>query len=600
MKQFIIAACLALACAAIPASAADVGGPGDAGIYTTTLANGLQVVAIEDHTAPVVETAMWYRFGSLDEVPGKTGLAHALEHMMFRGTKNVSAGGLDDIVARLGAQMNGETTYDYTQFYLVMPADKLDVALYVESDRLAHALIAQSGWQIERGAVLNELEGDEGSPIFNLLSHVRAAAYPGQPNGRTPTGLIADVRAAKASDIAWYYHRWYAPNNATLVVAGDIDHAAVFAKAQRYFGSIARKNLPAKPQTDPIPVSHTVTVESDLPFPFTIVDLAYAVPGDTEAGEPEISTLDALVGNQLSPFYQALVQSNVALAVETQEDTQLKGGLFHVFIVLNPGHTTTEAQQIFQSTMDNVLASGYNSDLVAAAKNLEIADRLYAADSVTSLADLAGYTYGIVRERLSDEDARIAAITPQSLLAVTKKYLSRPTVIGLLTTDAQPQRQSSNKSSAAISDDFSKRVPSGPIVMPAAIRAAIATPTTSRSKLDPVAFTLPNGIRVIVQEKRDRKTFTLQGSIASSPAFVPAGKEGLSRLASSVANYGSANYPFTQRRRAIDMMGAVVNNGAKFGARGQARDFSTIVKILADGEVHPSFSEPWLSLEREQ
>jgi len=518
---------------------------------------------------------------------------------MFRGTSNVSAGGLDDIVARLGAQMNGQTTYDYTQFYFVMPSDKLDVALYVESDRLAHALIAQSGWQIERGAVLNEIEGDDSSPIFNLLSHVRAAAYPGQANGRTPTGKIPDVRAATAADIANYYREWYAPNNASLVVAGDVDHREVFAKAEKYFGSIARKTLPSHQAGDPTPVSHTVTVESDLPFPFAIVDLAYAVPGDTEAGEPEVSTLAALIPNQLSPFYQALVQSNVALALNAEEDTQLRGGLFHVFIVLNPGHTSDEAQTIFQSTMDNVLASGYNPDLVTAAKSQTIAERLFSGDSVGGIGDLAGYTYGIVNERISDEDARLTAITPQSMLQITKTYLKSPTVIGHLNTNAQ-QRPNSDKSSAAISDDFSKRVPSGPIVVPAAIRAAVETPTTARSKLNPVAFTLPNGIRVIVQEKHDRSTFALSGEIASSAAFVPPGKEGLARLASSVADYGSDNFPFSLRRKTIDMMGAQLQNGASFGARGLSSDFPTIVKILADGEMHPSFAEPWLSLTRDQ
>src|SRR5581483_5397745 len=135
----------------------------------TKLSNGLQIIVVEDHAAPVVQVATWYRFGSLYETPGKTGLAHALEHMTFRGTTNVSAGGLTDIVARLGAEMNGGTDYDYTQFYFTMPSDKLDVALYLESERMQHALIAQSGWNIERGAVLSEIENDESSPFYNLL-----------------------------------------------------------------------------------------------------------------------------------------------------------------------------------------------------------------------------------------------------------------------------------------------------------------------------------------------------------------------------------------------------------------------------------------------
>jgi zinc protease len=601
VKQFVILiACVLVALAGSSARAQQTGGPGDAGIYTTTLKNGLRVVVVEDHAAPVVQTAVWYHFGSLDETTGKTGLAHALEHMMFRGTTDLSAGGLDDIVARLGAQMNGETTYDYTQFYLTMPSDKVDVGLAIESDRMHKAALRQADWNVERGAVLNELQGDEGSPFFVLLQKVRAAAYPDQANGRTPTGYIPDVEHASAADIAKYYHEWYAPNNATLVVAGDVNHEVIFGKAEHYFGAIPRKTLPKRTEVHPTAVAHTVTVTSDLPFPFAVVDLAYAVPGDTEPGEPAIDALGTLIENQLSPFYAALVQSNIALAVQTDEDTQLKGGLLHVYIIVNPGHTADEAIRVFQDTMTQTLATGFSPDLVEAAKRVTIASRLYDADSVDGVAGLAGYTYGIVGERVSDEDNRLAALDAQSMLTVARKYLSQPTVIGQIDPNAQPPRASSDKSDAAISDDFSKRVPNGPIVEPAALRAAVRTPTTARSSLEPTSFTLPNGIRVLVQQKPDRQTFVLTGHIENSAAFAAPGKEGIGDLASTLANYGTAQYPFAARRKAIDMMGAEIDNGQSFSARGLSRDFSKIVAILADGQMHSTFAEPWLSLERDQ
>jgi zinc protease len=601
VKQFVILiACALIAFTGSSARAQQSGGPGDAGIFTTTLRNGLRVVVVEDHAAPVVQTAVWYHFGSLDETPGKTGLAHALEHMMFRGTTDLSAGGLDDIVARLGAQMNGETTYDYTQLYLTMPSDKVDVGLAIESDRMHNAAMRQADWNVERGAVLNELEGDEGSPFFVLLQKVRAAAYPGEPNGRTPTGFISDVQHATAADIAKYYHEWYAPNNATLVVAGDVDHAVIFQKADHYFGAIPRKTLPKRTEVHPTAVTHTVNVTSDLPFPFAVVDLAYAVPGDTEAGEPAIDALSALIENQLSPFYAALVQSNIALTLQAEEDTQLKGGLLHVYIIVNPGHTVDEAVRVFQDTMTQTLSTGFAPDLVEAAKRVTIAQRLYDADSVDGLAGLAGYTYGIVGERVSDEDNRLAALDGQSMLTIARKYLSQPTVVGRIDPNAQPAPGGSDKSDAAISDDFSKRVPNGPIVEPASLRAAVRTPTTARSTLDPTSFTLSNGIRVLVQPKSDRSTFVLTGQIDSSAAFATPGKEGIGDLASTLSNYGGAQYPFAARRKALDMMGAEVENGQSFDARGLSRDFSKVVAILADGQMHPTFGEPWFSLERDQ
>ncbi|MEO9170994.1 MAG: pitrilysin family protein [Candidatus Baltobacteraceae bacterium] len=598
-RLFVLIGCIFALAGAAGATTLEVGGPGDRGIYTTHLSNGLHVVVVEDRAAPVVQTEVWYRFGSLDETPGKTGLAHALEHMMFRGSDHISAGGLDDIVARLGAEMNAETSYDATHFYFVMPSDKLNVGLAIEADRMRFLQLRQSEWSIERGAVLNEIEGDESSPFFTLLERVRAAAYPQQPNGRTPLGSRSDVAGARASDIAAYYRRWYAPNNATLVVAGDVDHDAVFAEVQRQFGAIPPKKLPSRPARHPI-AAHGAVVESNVPFPFEVLDLAYAVPGDSEPGEPEISTLATLITNQRSPFYQALVESNIALAIEANADTQLKGGLLHIFVVLNPGHTASEAQAVFQSTLDAQLQSGFSPDLVTAARRLTIADRLYSADSITGIGDLAGYTYGIVGEKISDEDGRLAALTPADLLDAAKRYLATPTVVGHLRSSNSQTQGASQKSDASASDDFSKRVPNGPIVEPASVRSAVRTPTTARSKLDPVEFTLGNGIRVIVQEKHDRPTFVLRGTIDASPAFEPESKSGLIRLASSVADYGSEHYPFAQRRKSIDELGAYVSSGQSFEARGLARDFSTIVGIVADGEERPTFAEPWFTIERDQ
>jgi zinc protease len=595
----LIALALSIPIALVFVAAAPAQQSGDSGIYTTRLKNGLLVIVAEDRSAPVVQSSVWYHFGSLDETIGKTGLAHALEHMSFRGSEHVSSAGLDDVTARLGAQMNGDTTYDYTQFYFVMPKDKLDVALYLDADRMQHLLLRQSDWNVERGAVLAEIDGDYSSPFYALLAKVRAAAYPGQPNGRTPAGVPADVAAATAADIAAYYRAWYAPNNAALVVAGDVDHRVVFEKAEKYFGAIPSKTLPARPGDHPV-AARGEEVDAGFPFPFEVLDLAYAIPGDTEPGEPAMSTLATLIPNQRGPFYQALVQSNIALAIEANADTQLHGGLLNVFIVLNPGHTAAQARSVYQNVMDQTLASGFNPDLVTAAKQLTLADRTFSADSIDGIGDLAGYTYGIVGERISDEDARLHALTGDDLLATARKYLAQPTVVGHMRPNDSPPKGSSEKSDAAANDDFSKRVPQGPIVEPDWIRAAVAQPTTARSVLAPVSFTLSNGLRVIVQEKHDRPTFELRGDIAVSPAFAPVGKDGIISLASDVSDYGSANYPYAQRRKVIDDLGASVDAGQTFSARGLSRDFETILSVVADGERAPAFSEPWLSVERSQ
>jgi len=574
-------------------------GIGDGGIYQTKLSNGLKVIVVEDHAAPVAHTGVWYRFGSLDETPGKTGLAHALEHMMFRGTNSTSAGGLDDIVARLGAQMNGRTDYDYTQFVFDMPADRVAVALQIEADRMQRAAIAPEEWAIERRAVLNELDGNDSSPFYNLLSRVRAAAYPGSPSGRTPAGLRADVARASAADIRHYYEKWYAPGNAALVVAGDVNHTAMFALAKKYFGGIPARAVPSRLAARP-QASQGQAVEAEFPFPFEVVDLAYAVPGDTEPGEPAISTLSTLIPNERGPFYQALVESNIALELYANADTQLRGGLMHVFVIMNGGHSGAEAQQVFQSVVDRVLQTGFDPELVSAAKRATIAARAFTADSIGGYGDLAGYTYGIVGERNRDEDMRLAALTPMDLLNAAKIYLAKPTVVGHLTPNEKPAARSSQKTNAINSDNFSGRAPSGPIVEPPAFRAQLQRSSTVRSKLAPARFTLANGLTVIVQEKHDRHTIYVRGEIDSSPAFAPAGQEGIARLASVVAPFGSEHYGFTQLRKITDDIGASIDLGQTFSAQGYAQDFETLLGLLADGEEHPVFPERWLALERGQ
>ncbi|MBV8727523.1 MAG: insulinase family protein, partial [Candidatus Eremiobacteraeota bacterium] len=568
-------------------------------VAARTLSNGLHVLVVEDHAAAVVQTAMWYRFGSLYEVPGRTGLAHALEHMMFRGSAHISSGGLDAIVARLGAQMNAETTYDYTHFYFVMPADKLDVALTIEADRMQRALIEESQWRIERGAVLSEIDGDSSSPFFSLLSSVRAAAYPNSSAGLTPLGRRADVARAQASDIARYYREWYAPNNATLVVTGDVNARRVFDLAQRRFGKIGSKSLPARPSQHPVAASGKA-VESPFPFPYDVVDIAYAIPGDSEPGEPAVSTLATLINNERGPYYRALVESSAALAVTANADTQLRGGLMHVFIVVNPGRTAQEAQMLFLNAMKTALNNGFDPELVAAAKRATISERVLDTDSIGGLADLVGYTYSIVGERVSDEDERLAALTADSINSVARRYLSTPTVIGHLSPNAQPPAGRSQKITAGASDNFSARVPNGPITMPRLTAQEVRTPTSARSKLAPVRFRLANGLTVFWQSRPDRPTVTIRGVIDSAARFEPDGQAGVARLASDVANFGSEHYDFAAQRGAIDALGAEVNLGQTFSARGLAKDLDAMLRIVADGEQHPTFPDRYFIQERDQ
>ena len=257
--------------------------------------------------------------------------------MLFRGTPEVSSGGLDDIVARLGAQMNGETNYDYTQFYFEMPADKLDVALYLDADRMQHAALraVRLGDRAQRRAQRNRRRRQ-----LAVLQLARARPRGGLPGSAQRTDAARQSRRRRARD-----RRRHRALLSRMVRAEQRDarrrrrrrsRRRSSRRRKRYFGAIPSKQLPARPQANPV-AARGQTVEAQFPFPFEILDLAYSIPGDMQRGEPAMSTLATLLENQRSPFYRALVQSNIALAIEANADTQLRGGLLDVFIVLNPG-----------------------------------------------------------------------------------------------------------------------------------------------------------------------------------------------------------------------------------------------------------------------
>ncbi len=566
-----------------------------------TLANGLRVVVVEDDSAPDVQTGMWYRFGSLYETPGKTGLAHALEHMNFRGTPTLSSGGLTDLVARLGIQENAETSNDYTHFYFVLPADRLELAVRIEADRMHNLLLRQSDWNVEKGAVLTEIDTDFSSPPGKLYYAVRRAAFPHSNYGLTALGERADVVRSTAADLRRYYDEWYAPNNATLVVTGDVRADDVFAMAQKYFGPIARKALPAaRPGAAP-PAQRGAQVSFSADYPYGIVMLAYQMPGDLDPAAPAPNVLPSIINNQRSPFFKALVESGITLGYNAFTDTQLRGGLFYVQLVVAPNSTPQKAIAAFTTTLAQVEHDGIAPDLVDAAKKSVAVQGIYARDAITGLGDRFGDAYGVEQRSPDVDDERIAAVTVADANAALKKYLAVRSVTGILTPRVVKPGQSPSLSvSGTASDNFAGRAPSGPIVQPAWVKAALTQPIDLQSKVNPKIFTLPNGLRVLVQEVRTNPTVFISGAIDASPKFDPPGKEGLGGLTSMLLSYGSKQYDFDALGALQDRLGANVDLGMNFDAHGLSSDFDTLVDVLNDGERNPAFPAQYVSLAKSQ
>jgi zinc protease len=564
-------------------------GDDDVPVSVQTLANGLRIVAVEDPAAPVVSTSMWYRFGSTDERPGKTGLAHAVAHMMYDGTPYLSAAGLDDIVSRLGAKETATTSNDYTAYRFVIPADKLELALRVEADRMQHLLIDDAAWQREKKALLAEREGDLSGPLTKLYYQVCLAASASPVCALSALGDSDAISQASSEDIRSYYQDWYAPNNATLVVSGDVSSATVFALAHELFDAIPRGNLPTR-NTDPPFFAQDKQVEVAGDFPYEVVDLAFPAPGTLDPDSGALAIIDSIVNNRRSDFWKALVHSGYTYGYSTQLDQNLHGGLYHVFLIAAQGHTSAQARDAFSDVMRTAQESGFPDDLIRAAKIAISRRQLYARDSISGLGERVGYAFGVEgRTSLATDGDAVEKTSSNDVTAAARRYLAIPAVTGLLSPSAtQSVKAPPGPPATSVTDDFSRRPPFGPIVEARAFRELSVAPVTLASLLRPEAFVLPNGLRVLVQEQHASPTVFVQGACQTSPAFDPPGKDGLGAMFSNLLDDGSTTVGFDDRHRTLDELGASMTLALNFEAHGRAQDFGTLIDLIADALQHPA------------
>jgi zinc protease len=575
------------------------------GAQVETLANGLRVVVLEDHAAPVVQVNTWYRFGALDETPGKTGLAHALEHMMFRGTRDLSSAGLIDMGARLGAEINAQTENEATHFYFVVPADRYETVLRVEADRMRNLTLDPKDWDLERGAVLQEWAQDHSNPVSAFLFKIGKAVYPNSRLGETALGERGDIERATVADLRRYYDAWYRPNNATIVVTGDVHAADVFAAARRWFGSLPAGTLPARREY-PVKPARGVVLTDTADYPFTLLDEAYAAPGDAPATERDQLANDVALGalfNPRGPYRKALVESGLVLGYVPMPVEDRRASIVHILLVVAPGHTVDEVRSAYDRTTAQILAKGLDPDFIEATKREMIASLTYARDSIVGLGngigaayvfpgdtDPATYAAMFAGVRKADVDAEARTIyTKQSVVGILRPMTTEPAKFAPPTT-----------LSSSVSDDFGARTPNGPLVQPAWMKDSFAQPLVLRSEVDPAVTTLPNGMKLLVQRVRTNPTVFIEGVVRTSSTFDPPGKDGLGDIVSQLFGWGSVKYDYDAQRKLADDRAASLRFGTRFAAHGRAGDLPVLLDALSDDLRHPLFPADKFALVKKQ
>ncbi|HET6896352.1 MAG TPA: pitrilysin family protein [Candidatus Baltobacteraceae bacterium] len=564
--------------------------PADAqllGVTRAALKNGLQVVVIHDPLAPVVTSELVYKVGSNEQqFPGE---AHALEHMMFRGTKNVSSAQIYEIGQLLGGDYDADTRRTSTQYYFTVPAQYLDVALRLEADRARNLLLTQKGWEAERGAIEQEVTQDDSSPFQKLEERtVLPAIFAGTPYAKDTLGTQDSFQnKITAGTLRKFYETWYRPNNAVLVIAGNVDPAQTLRSVHTYFDGIPAKKVPAKPVVHPKalkPATYRVTTD----YPVTIAAMALQTPGWSDKDYAAVQVLEAVLDNQRADLY-GLVAAGKAFAsgfVDVQAEPHATASLLYGVI---PASTKPED---FMAQLQAVVAayqkSGVPADLVEVAKRRALADKEFANNSISGIASAWSDAIGMMGQQSPDQQiAAIQRVTLADVNRVLRKYVDPKHAILVYAT---PNNSGKTSIGSPQTKEQNAVPPSKSEPLPAWAQAAFSHVSVPAQTLSPVSMTLSNGMHLIVQPEHVSHTVVVHGQVDTSEAIqAPAAKLGVEDIVNGLFPFGTAQYDRLQLRQQLDAIAAEMQAGTSFSLSVLSSQFDRGVRLLADDELHPAF-----------
>ncbi len=557
------------------------------GVLRATLGNGLKVIIVRNTLAPVVATAVNYLTGS-DETPaGFPGTAHAQEHMMFRGSIGLSADQLADIGSVMGANFNANTRESLTQYLFTVPAEDLDVALHVEAIRMRSVLDSPADWKQERGAIEQEVAQDLSNPNYVLYEKVRKTMFAGTPYAFDALGTRPSFDKTTAAMLAKFHDTWYAPNNALLIVVGDVDPHATLVEINQLFGDIKRRTLPSRPKITLRPAhAASFTVDTDRPNGTQMI--AMRVPGLDSPDFPALEVLADVLSNHRFDLY-GLVPQGKALGAEFVLDPLPRAGLAYSDVSFVAGEDPKTIETAVRAILSRVAREGVPADLVAAAKLQERSAAQFQKNSIAELASIWSDAVALYGLHSPDEDlTRIEKVSVADVNRVARQYLDLDHAVSavMLPRGSGKPVVSSGGFGGRESISLGEARPTNlPEWADVALRRIAVPPST----LHPVVSVLPNGLTLIVQTEDVSDTVTVLGHIRNRPETEePAGQDGLAQVLDSLLPFGSESLDRIAFDQALDAIGARERAGTDFGVQTLAEHFDKAVTLLADNELHPA------------
>jgi zinc protease len=559
-------------------------------VTRATLKNGLQVVVVHDPLAPVVTTVLNYRAGSNEQQ--YAGQAHALEHMMFRGTTDVSQTQLFEISQLMGGDYNADTQAEMTQYFFQVPTQYLDVALRVEADRARNASLTQAGWEAERGAIRQEVTQDESVPLEKLfLRTILPSIFKGTPYAKDGLGTLYSFDHQINSRVLHnFYNTWYHPNNAVYIITGNVDGPSTIKAVDKYFGSIPAAKLPARPKVVLQPLkAATYHVESDQPY--SLIAMAYRLPGWKDKDYAAAQILESVLNNQRADLF-GLVASGKALYAGFQDIESHPYATASAAIDVVPVTTKAEtAAADLRAVLASYRESGLPADLVEVAKQRAIADAQFRGNSIEGLA--FEWSDAVAKQGETSPDATIAAmqrVTVADVNRVFRQYIDPNAAIVAYAVPKNLGKVTAGASSTA--KENNTLTPEKPQPLPAWAQQAFANVRVPAQTVHPVSMTLSNGMRLIVVPEHVTKTIEVHGQVRSNEAIQAApDKQGVADIVAGLFPFGTTTYNRIQLRQQLDQIAAEVQAGTDFSLRVLSNKFDRGVQLLADEELHPAFPD---------
>ncbi len=419
------------------------------------LPNGLTVHLKEIHTAPLISHWLWYRVGSRDEQPGLTGLSHWVEHMQFKGTPLFPPTVLDKAIAREGGTWNAFTYLDWTAYFETLPADKIDLALRLEADRMVNSEFKSEDVESERTVILSEREGSENEPLFRLGEAVQTAAFQVHPYRHEIIGEKEDLQNIQRDDLYGHYRRYYIPNNAMVTAAGDFDAQEMLARITELYGNIPANPLPEQSIPAESPATAATQLEVSGPGETTYIQIACQAPAASDRDFFAFTVLDSLltgpaglnmfggggVSNKTSRLYRALVERELAAGLSGGLQATLDPFLYDTTITVRSGQSPEKILSVYHDELHRLQDSPAPADEIQRAIKQARALFAYGSENITNQAFWLGYAEMFDRYAwFTGYIEHLASVTPQDVQRVAQIYLADSRLVtGIYVPDGSPE-----------------------------------------------------------------------------------------------------------------------------------------------------------------